>query len=397
MYLEVINGPAAGKTFQLSKGQACVVGSGQQADLILPADPGVHPTHLFVDARKTPPTVTACGAKATLELNGEERSEGPLEHLTYLRVGSTIIRIFFEGWAPPDVAESPIDRLVEYLNAIPYPLYAVLDENAAAFRMTTLRACPETPLPLFIARAEEAKALGEDVSVPRRKPWLLPLGDGKSVSSEVIRACWGSDGAAFVASTETPWDLRLHFLRFLLARQGQKNDVFPFYSPAWLRFVLSNSNHPRLLAFLAPFERLVTEDHTPADLIEYRSVANRISRTRRSLRAYRPIPQQVELAAMLGESEGAYATLLAGAVRFPAPDATVRTPEWIEQTTRTARGLGLVSPQALLQYALLASVGGGNVARHPAVAAVLSRPEVHPDSALDVFVLAFNQRCAEAL
>ena len=219
------------------------VGQSERADLVVPADRTMSALHCEIGWDGERCSVVARSSQGGTFLNGERVEQGELKNGDWIRVGGTVLSVYFEGATPPR-AESGIrgdgtDRFTPVqadalaaLQAEPGGLFAVLDATRTLRVIEVLRESVEEYRSLYEGIQGEALAM--------QAPYLVRLPRGARLLEQTVLEGWGKGWGVYLTSRRPFDEVRTQLRRLLMVRNDQsgRQMYFRFYDPQMLRLFL---------------------------------------------------------------------------------------------------------------------------------------------------------------
>jgi hypothetical protein len=260
LVVEVPWGPAAGRKVALAAGVRLRVGRGERAELSIPTDTDLAALHFELTWDGAACRLRDLGkSKRGVEVDGEVVTEAVVAHGSWIRAGSTDLRVWVEGAprpTPTEPEDEPEDDVayaarelarVERANerAMRARVSAVLtgisrDEHLHAVLDATRspRVRELTSASLDQARSLYEGAQGE--AMADIAPWLVRFAPGSPLIERLVTEGWGARWGVFLTSAQPFKELRRHLRRFLVVTDEESGAslYFRFYDPEVLRVFL---------------------------------------------------------------------------------------------------------------------------------------------------------------
>lgn len=203
-------------------------------------------------------SVRAVAPGQTIIVDGQAVDEGPLDHLSWFKVGETTFLCTRERQTgplePPDPQRSAVPgRVLEMLRRV-VNLYAVLDSARDDRILELLRESPNETRSLYEGPRGDAFA--------ESAPYLVRLAPEDWLLETLVTEGWGQSWGIYLACGQTFKEVRRHFRRFLRVQQEGAPEYlyFRFYDPRVLRSFLPTCTNQQLQQIFGPIASFWMED-----------------------------------------------------------------------------------------------------------------------------------------
>jgi hypothetical protein len=304
--LEIILGPSAGRTLELTPGQLVQVGRASWAEFSLPNDRSLAGQHFALECEqdkcmlralsRTLPTLLNGGPVREAELrDGDRITAGDNTFLVHITAGpaTSVAPAAPVAEAVPEPAptmkrESPpptmfskggTDRPLPVPPATPLPgarndllrvlrnaqpLYAVLDAARDEKILEVLKEEIEPYQSLY--EGDKARELAEAA------PYVVRLPPTSALLETLVREGWGESWGIYLVCNWPLADVRKHLRRFLMVElEGEGQVYFRYYDPRVLRAFLPTCTAEEVAEFFGPVRAFLMEDRVPEILLKFSS------------------------------------------------------------------------------------------------------------------------------
>ena len=259
IYLEVTNGKYAASTVSLEDGDVAGVGRGAKADVFLPDDFGLAEKHFMLAFDGFGGWLFDSGSESGTFLNSKKVLAAEIEKSCQISAGKTEFAVLFEDDFTKNEIDTPIKRLVNYLQNTEGDLFCLLDAARDEKILPLLQKSNAKFMSLY--QGESQKQLAHVA------PYLIQFEKGDIFLERLLRNGWGKRWCAFFTSRAGFGHLRKHFRKFLFVREESGETVyFRFYDPSILRTFLPACNAEELREFFGYITQFLTESEITAEL-----------------------------------------------------------------------------------------------------------------------------------
>lgn len=287
--LEILDGPLAGRTVELSEGQSITVGRTARSQLMLPHDSFLSSQHFAIECRQDGCFARDAGSSNGTWVNGQKITEHALAHGDQVAAGQTRFRLLiaavdddpssrtstvmfqvpqFDQRATTGIIQPPAltpvqQNVLEYLRRAPAPLYAILDANV------------EERVPqLLLASGELYQFMPEglpEVGLQQPGAFMTYVPVTSLLLPKLIQMGWGQHWLLFFTCMHPFAEVRKHLRQFLLVKSDDnKSFYFRFYDPRLLQLFLPACSPQEITQFFGPVQCFVMEDaFDPSKLLEF--------------------------------------------------------------------------------------------------------------------------------
>ena len=263
LYLEVTSGKYAASTVALEDGDVARVGRGAKAEVFLPDDLALAESHFMVAFDGFGGRLFDSGSESGTFLNSEKVLAAEIEKGCQILAGKTEFAVLFEDAFAKNEIDTPIKRLVNYLQNTDVDLFCLLDA-----------ARDEKILPLLQKSNVRYMSLYEGESqkqLAHVAPYLVQFQKGDIFLERLLRNGWGKRWCSFFTSDALFPQLRKHFRKFLFVQDERGETVyFRFYDPSILRTFLPACNAEELKDLFGQIEYFYTESERLSDVSVFR-------------------------------------------------------------------------------------------------------------------------------
>lgn len=390
-YLEVADGRYAGTTITLDAGDTCQVGARLGVDLFLPDDASLAPIHFALLCEHSRCQLRECESGKPTWLNGQLVKRATLNHQDWIVAGETLFW-FFADDQPITGIETPVTRLLDHLDNLEEPLYALVDASLDPRLEALIEAAPGQACNFQQAIPEMEHVMS--------RPWLIELPKASSALTRLVRAAWGKGQCVFLTS-EARFDLlRNHFGRLLeMNHAGGADAGFRFFDPRVLRLLLSESEPRQAERLFRNVSSFLVEAQLPHSLLEFQWRDSGVHADSRRLSTPKSrIPSQPQFQSYFAAARnGSFNTTLLACLREHLPVETEGHSDQellalIAGSDQEATRYGIHSQAARAQYASLAVALEYLPGRIPGVDKCLQTPGLPGEEKLRLFIENFNYR-----
>lgn len=263
IYLEVKNGKYAASTVSLEDGDVARIGRGARSEVFLPDDFAMAESHFMLMFDGFNGRVIDSGSKGGTFLNGEKVLAAEFEESCLISAGETEFVVLFEDDFAKNAIDTPIRRLVNFLQNEEGGLFCLLDAARDEKILPLLRASNTKYMSLY--QGESQKQLGHVA------PYLIEFNKTSIFLEKLLRNGWGKRWCSFLTSGASFDDLRKHFRKFLFAKDESGETVyFRFYDPSILRTFLPVCNCEELSEIFGPISRFYIESENPSESLAFK-------------------------------------------------------------------------------------------------------------------------------
>ncbi len=259
LYLEVTNGKYAASTLALEAGDVARVGRGAVAEMYLPDDFALAESHFILAFDGFSGKLIDSGSDKGTFLGSEKILVADIEQNSCVSAGETEFAVFLEN-DNSNSLETPIKRLVEFLQTQEKPLFCLLDAAREPKIISLLQQSNVKYQSLYQGETQEKLA--------HVAPYLVQFQDNTAFLEKLLRNGWGKRWCSFFTSDESFANLRRHFRKFVFVKDERGETVyFRFYDPSILRTFLPACNAEELKQFFGNIERFLLESEVTSDLL----------------------------------------------------------------------------------------------------------------------------------
>ena len=259
IYLEVTNGKYAANTVSLEDGDVARVGRGAKAEVFLPDDFGLAENHFLLAFDGFGGRLIDCDGENGTFLNGEKVLAAEIEESCRIAAGETEFVVLFEEDLASNSLDTPIKRLVNFLQSQEGDLFCLLDAARDDKILSLLRSSNAKYMSLY--QGESQKQLAH------LAPYLVQFTKDDVFLERLLRNGWGKRWCSFFTSNAPFALLRKHFRKFLFVKDERGETVyFRFYDPSILRTFLPACNAEELTDFFGQIEYFYTESERLSDV-----------------------------------------------------------------------------------------------------------------------------------
>jgi hypothetical protein len=288
--LEILDGPLAGRTVELTEGQVVTVGRTAKSQLMLPHDSFLSSQHFAVECRPDGCFARDAGSSNGTWVNGQKITEHALAHGDQLAAGQTRFRLLIAaidddpnsrtstvmfavpqfdqtrattGIIPPPSLTPVQQNVLEYLRRAPAPLYVILNANI------------EERVPqLLMSSGELYQFMPEGLPETGALPpgvFMAAVPVTSLLLPRLIQMGWGHHWLLFFTCMHPFLEVRKYLRQFLLMTSDDgKQFYFRYYDPRLLQFFLPACTPQEITQFFGPVQCFVMEDaFDPAKLLEF--------------------------------------------------------------------------------------------------------------------------------
>ncbi len=285
---EILDGPLAGRTVELSPGESVSVGRTAKAQLMLPHDNFLSGLHFLIEYAQSGLVLRDCNSSNGTWVNGERVTERPLADGDQVSAGQTRFRIYSESAEEADRRSSTVlfavpkfqeqtgihsieslafapehQRVLEYLKQLPSPLFALLNAGI------------EQHVPHFLmGSGEPFQFLSEGLAVEQMQPpsvYLAQFTPSSALLPRLIREGWGKPWVTFVTCSHPVPELAKHLRNLMLMSTADGRPFyFRYFDPRILQLLLPTFTPQELSQFFGPLHTfLIADPADPARLLEF--------------------------------------------------------------------------------------------------------------------------------
>lgn len=285
--LEILDGPLAGRTVELTQGESVSVGRTAKAQLMLPHDNFLSGLHFLIEFGGNGVILRDCNSSNGTWVNGERVTERPLGDGDQLSAGQTRFRIYSHSDEAPGRSSTVLfavpkfedktgvhnieaiaftpeqQRVLEYLKQLPAPLYALLNAGI------------EQHVPhVVMSSGEMFQFLPEGLAIDLIQPppiYLVHLPTTSELLSRLIKEGWGKPWIAFFTCSHPLPEIAKHLRNlFLLSTAAGQRFYLRYFDPRLLQLLLPAFTPQELSQFFGPLHTFVIADPgDPSRLLEY--------------------------------------------------------------------------------------------------------------------------------
>lgn len=279
--LEILDGPLAGRTVEMSPGESVSVGRTAKSQLMLPHDNFLSGLHFLVEFTQTGVVLRDCNSSNGTWVNGDRVTERALNDGDQISAGQTRFRVFPETAEEADRRSSTVlfavpkfqeqtgvhniesltfapeqQRVLDYLKQLPSPLFAIL--NAAV----------EQHVPHFLlGSGEPFQFLSEGLAIDQMQPpqvYLAQFTPSSALLPRLLKEGWGKPWITFVTSPHPAPDVANHLRNLMIvSTPDHRPFYFRYYDPRMLQLLLPSFTPQELVQFFGPLQTILIAD--PAD------------------------------------------------------------------------------------------------------------------------------------
>ncbi|MEW4568323.1 DUF4123 domain-containing protein [Tautonia sp. JC769] len=294
VFLNVLAGPDAPRTFRVEPGTTVRIGRAETSDLVL-TDPSLSRLHFTVSLRDSMLRLRDESSRFGTFVNGTRVTEATLRDGDIIEAGVSrfAVRILVQSRpasrpspaptpATKDEARFPAQRAVSPPSALgilrsqPHPLFVVLDAARDPLILALLNTCSERFQSLYegLLADQLVESAPYLVSLPSRSPFLETL----------ATQGWGKSWGILLVSPSPFETIRKHLRRFLtINHEGGGQVVFRFYDPRVLSIFLPSCTPGEARDFFGPVQGFLVEGDGAAELRRFSIVPNGLRQDRVSL------------------------------------------------------------------------------------------------------------------
>ncbi len=262
IYLEVTNGKYAASTLSLEDGDVARVGRGAPAEVFLPDDFALAEKHFMLAFDGFSGRVIDSGSVSGTFLNGEKVLAAEIEESCRLKAGETEFVVLFEEDFASNSFNTPIKRLVDFLQTGEGDLFCLLDAARDDNILSLLRSSNAKYMSLYQGESQRQM---ENVA-----PYLVEFQKDGVFLERLLRNGWGKRWCSFLTSKAGFGHLRKHFRKFLFVKDERGEAVyFRFYDPSILRTFLPACNAEELKDFFGHIEWFFTESENSSEVLKF--------------------------------------------------------------------------------------------------------------------------------
>lgn len=288
--LEILDGPHAGRSFELKAGQLGRVGSGRLADFPVAGDPAMAGLHFAFACGEAACSLRALDPNAETLVNGEKALRTLVRDGDRIRAGATTFLVRVESGAAradPPVPAPATDAAPKTESAATLGPTIVVG-SPAPWKRQLLRILQQQPQPLFAvldaARTPEVLAMVLQERAPSRSlyegpegdalmavaPHLVELPAGSPALDTLVERGWGDAWGIYLTCGRPFAEVRKHLRRFLLTElEGGERVYFRFYDPRVLRVFLPTCDGAEAAQFFGPIGSFLVEGDDPETLLRF--------------------------------------------------------------------------------------------------------------------------------
>ena len=263
IYLEVTNGKYAASTVSLEDGDVCRVGRGAKAEVFLPDDLALAESHFMLAFDGFGGRLFDSGSESGTFLNSEKVLAAEIEKGCQILAGKTEFAVLFEDDFARNEIDTPIKRLVNYLQNTDGDLFCLLDAARDEKILPLLQKSNARYISLY--QGESQKQLAHVA------PYLIQFQKGDIFLERLLRNGWGKRWCSFFTSDAPFALLRRHFRKFLFVQDERGETVyFRFYDPSIMRTFLPACNTEELSDVFGQIKCFYTESVRLSDVSVFR-------------------------------------------------------------------------------------------------------------------------------
>lgn len=282
--LEVMDGPLAGKTVELSPGETVTVGRTAKSQLMLAHDSFLSGLHFLVECTEMNGVLRDCNSSNGTWINGEKVAERPIQQGDQISAGQTRFKITMDentlsdntrtstvlfsipkldDMRMPDGSMTSVSEakalteeqqnVIEYLRRAPAPLYAILNGNVEERVPHILIGCGE-----LYQYLPEGLNFGDNVPPA---VYLAHVPTNSALLPKLVQEGWGKHWILFFTCMHPFAEIRKHLRQFILLQTDEgKRFFFRYYDPRLLQFFLTSCSTQEITQFFGPIQCMVMED-----------------------------------------------------------------------------------------------------------------------------------------
>lgn len=263
IYLEVTNGKYAASTISLEDGDVAGVGRGAKADVFLPDDFALAEKHFMLAFDGYSGRLIDSGSASGTFLNGEKILAAEIEENCRIAAGATEFAVLFEKDFASNLLDTPIKRLVNFLQNREGDLFCLLDAARDEKILSLLQKSNARYMSLYQGESQKQMA--------HVAPYLIQFNKNDIFLEKLLRHGWGKRWFSFLTSNAPFALVRKHFRKFLFVKDEHGESVyFRFYDPSILRTFLPACNAEELREVFGQITYFVTESENPADALIFK-------------------------------------------------------------------------------------------------------------------------------
>lgn len=260
IYLEITNGKYAANTVALDEGDVCRVGRSAKSEVFLPDDFALAESHFLLAFDGFGGRVIDSGTQTGTFLNGTKVLAAEIEESCRIRAGETEFAVLFDDDLARNDLDTPIKRLVNFLQNQEGDLYCLLDAARDEKILGLLQKSGAKYMSLYQGQSQKQMA---DVA-----PYLIEFGENREFLEKLLRHGWGKRWCSFFVSGAGFGWLWKHFRKFLfVVNENGERVYFRFYDPSVLRTFLPASTSDELDGFFGHLAQIVTEGDSPREAV----------------------------------------------------------------------------------------------------------------------------------
>jgi hypothetical protein len=219
------------------------IGQSERADLAVPADRAMSAIHCEIRWDGATCRVVSRSAQSPTFVDGQQVEQGQLQNGGWIRAGSTVFSVYFEGATPPRATSGlkgdgtdPLTpaqaEALASLQAEPLPLLAVLDAARTLRILEVMRESVEAYRSLYEGIKGDALAMVA--------PYLVRVPRESRLLRQLVQEGWGHGWGLYLTSRRPFDEVRTQLRRLLMVRNDQTGRAmyFRFYDPQMLRLFL---------------------------------------------------------------------------------------------------------------------------------------------------------------
>ncbi len=260
IYLETLGRDYATKTFVLEEGSICRVGRSVHAEIPVPSNAAMAESHFLLVHDGIRGRLIDFGGGT--QLNGRNVIEAEITEACIMSAGETEFAVLFEDDLRRDGPETPIRKLVRFLDSLEGDLFCLLDA-----------ARDERILPLLHDSGAKAMSLYQGESqrqLAHAAPYLVEFKTKDVFIEKLLRYGWGKRWLTLFVSRAGFGGLRKHFRKFLFVSDERGESVyFRFYDPSVLRTFLPVCDSSETQSFFGPIDCFLTESENCSEVIVF--------------------------------------------------------------------------------------------------------------------------------
>lgn len=269
IYLETTSGKYIAQTVALEEGDVARVGRGAKSEIFLPDDLALAESHFLLAFDGYEGRVIDSGNQTGTFVNGEKVLAAEIDEFCRIKAGETEFAVLFESDLARDELDTPIKRLVNFLQNRDGDLFCLLDAARDEKILPLLRRSNVKYMSLYQGESQRQMA---DVA-----PYLIEFGENRVFLEKLLRHGWGKRWCSFLTSNAPFAMLRKHFRKFLFVQDERGESVyFRFYDPSILRAFLPACTPQELAEIFANIECFFTESEAASDFFSFRMRNNEL-------------------------------------------------------------------------------------------------------------------------